>query len=97
VSEKLWPKLVDLAPGNPGSKNLDFLMDKNAFPDIRTKWFDALDEAFPTGSPRRHLLFSKRAANGERGPRGAGAIDTDGKIFHIKSEAKDFEDAGSAA
>lgn len=83
VSPFLWHNLEQLAPGTPGNKNLDFLDDLNFFERTRDAWFDAVKRAFPIGSTRGHLLFSTFNSDGGRGPRGAGCISPDGRLFFI--------------
>lgn len=91
LSPELWNSLSALAPGSPGSKNLDFLDDPNAFADIRSAWFTAVGTAFKSGSKRRHLFFSERDSQGGRGPRGAAIVDRGGTIYRIKDKAGNFE------
>lgn len=86
LSQKLWTKLEALAPGAGAAKNFAFLQDVSMREKVRNLWRDVLAESFPKGSFRRHLFVSPFLSSGERGPRGGGVVDPEGKIWQINTQ-----------
>lgn len=80
-STDFWTRLATLAPGTTGSKNLDFLHQASFRDRIVELWRDVMKANFKPTKPDKedqsHLFFD------EVNQRGAGAVDPDGKIFHV--------------